>query len=200
MSRQSSSNNLQKNIINSLAEMGVIEAQFDVIMKCVFDKDVLKGERPNYLSEYGLETVEFYLSTNPGLQPRPLAQVASGGELSRLLLALKEAVPIIESEATIIFDEIDTGVSGKIARLVGKKLKHLAARRQLFAITHLPQIASLADHHLKVTKRNEKGGTISEINELNGDARRHELAVLLSGGSITEDAMKQADNLIQNIG
>ena len=197
--RRSAKKQLQNRVIKSLSEMGVKNASFDINVKPIINTDELADGEPDSLSELGVETVEFYLSTNPGLEVRSLAQVASGGELSRLLLALKEALPIADSEATILFDEIDTGISGRIARLVGKKLKELAAQRQLLAITHLPQIASLADHHLRVAKRPEAGSTISEIVELRDSDRINELAMLLSGGTITTEAVRQAEHLVNNI-
>ena len=117
--------------------------------------------------------------------------------MSRLLLALKETLPTAENEAVIILDEIDTGVSGKVARLVGKKLKVLSGNRQLVAVTHLPQIASLADNHLKVVKRLADEETESEIVILDEKERINELALLLSDGSLTEAALEQAKNLME---
>ena len=125
-----------------------------------------------------------------------MVQVASGGELSRLLLALKEASPAAGDDVTVIFDEIDTGVSGRIARLVGKKLKELAEGRQLLVITHLPQIAALADHHYRIAKKSGKSGTETEILELGREDRIQEIASLISGGKVTDAALNQARNLM----
>ncbi|MDP8239003.1 MAG: DNA repair protein RecN [Candidatus Hatepunaea meridiana] len=176
---------LQKSVIRSLEDLGVKDACFEVRFIQI------------PVCERGIETVEFYLSTNPGIEPKPLVQVASGGELSRLLLAIKEAIPAADNEAAVIFDEIDTGVSGRIARLVGKKLKKLSSVRQLIAITHLPQIAGLADNHYKILKAPDKQGTVSEIKELDENGRIQELAMLLSGGKVTDAALEQAENLMK---
>ncbi len=198
--RAEAAKSLNGRVAKSLAELGVKDARFEVDFPASTIRMEQVGgiEKCSQLPEFGLETAEFRLSTNPGIEPKPLVQVASGGELSRLLLTLKEVLPTGEDEAMIVFDEIDTGVSGRIARLVGLKLKKLAADRQLLAITHLPQIAALADHHLKVVKQTGRDATESEIIELKGADRTHELALLLSGGSVTEAAMEQARNL-QNL-
>ncbi|NQT33539.1 DNA repair protein RecN [bacterium] len=207
--RYKAAKRLDKKIVNSLLELGIKDSLFEVCFSPIqgvpsTDSDYRSGEviQDNNdikinLSERGSESVEFYLSTNPGIKPRPLAQVASGGELSRLLLALKEALPTAENEAVVILDEIDTGVSGKVARLVGKKLKVLSGSRQLVAVTHLPQIASLADNHLKVVKRLADEETESEIIILDEKERINELALLLSDGSLTEAALEQAKNLME---
>lgn len=189
---------LEKKVSESLAKLGVKNGKFEVRVEMTPEDDGLyeyDGKRW-HLDGRGAETVELYLSTNPGLEPRPLTQVASGGELSRLLLSIKETIPVGSSEATVIFDEIDTGVSGRVASLVGKKLKDLSQKRQLIAITHLPQIAGLADHHLCVTKRVTERGTETDIIELKNSARVEEIAKLLSGGGITDAALQQARNLI----
>ena len=130
------------------------------------------------------------------MEPRPLGNIASGGELSRLLLAIKESLPVSSSEATTIFDEIDSGVSGKIAHLVGNKLKILSAGRQMIAITHLPQIAAVANNHFKVSKTPHNGKIETSVVELNGESRVEEIATMISGGNITEAALEQAQHLI----
>lgn len=196
--RSRNAGKLEKLIVKSLAKLGVKAAQFEVqFIKRADPEGLLEenGERWR-LDEAGAETAEFYLSTNPGLKPRPLVQVASGGELSRLLLALKEATPAVVGEATIILDEIDSGVSGRVARLVGYKLRELSSNRQMIAITHLPQIAGLADYHVKVNKQPMKGEMETELVELTGDDRIREIATMLSGGSVTESALDQAKNLV----
>ncbi len=190
---------LSGKVVKSLVELGVKDSRFEVRFTPsveLTEQSDNQGMR-RQLPRFGLETAEFFLSTNPGLEPRPLTQVASGGELSRLLLTLKEVLPVGEREAAIVLDEIDTGVSGRIASMVGMKLKMLSIERQLLAITHLPQIAALADHHLRVVKHSDDEDTESEIVELKGEARIHELAALLSDGTVTDAALKQARNLIE---
>jgi len=212
--RHKAARKLESKVIRVLAELGVRDAMFEVrfISPPLYSSPGFRGgikgggvfleiEGKRWrLTDRGAETAEFFLSTNPGLEPRPLAQVASGGELSRLLLALKEVIPAARNEATVLFDEIDTGVSGRIARLVGKKLKQLAVNRQLVTITHLPQIAGLADHHFRVSKKSEADKMKSEIIELKGEERIQEIALLLSGGTITDAALEQARNLIETGG
>jgi len=195
--RRRSASRLEAGVVNSLTKLGVKDGRFEVRFSRTPDPEGLfeaEGQRWR-LDGRGAEAVEFFLSTNPGIEPRPLAQVASGGELSRLLLALKEALPVTDNEVTVFFDEIDTGVSGRVARLVGLKLKELACGRQMVVITHLPQIAGLADRHLRVSKRPGEWGMESEIREIKGEQRIRELASLLSDGAITGAALEQARRL-----
>jgi len=196
--RRKNAEKLQTKIINALKKLGVKDSRFEVRFIRVEDENGLyetDGKRLK-LTGRGAEDVEFFLSTNPGIEPKPLVQVASGGELSRLLLSLKEASPSAGDDITVIFDEIDSGVSGRIARLVGKKLKELTKERQLLVITHLPQIAALADHHYKVVKKSGESGTETEIIELEREDRIKEIATLVSGGKVTDAALKQARNLM----
>jgi len=116
----------------------------------------------------GFERVEFLFSPNPGEPPRPLAKIASGGELSRLMLAFKQVLP--EGDVpTLIFDEVDTGISGATSELVGKKLRNVAGRQQVLCITHLPQVASCAHHHLRIEKQVREGRTTTSVVHLSGE-------------------------------
>ncbi|MBI3785619.1 MAG: DNA repair protein RecN [Deltaproteobacteria bacterium] len=137
-------------------------------------------------SALGADTVEFYLSANPGEAPKPLARIASGGELSRIMLALKTLTAGAGEAATLIFDEVDTGIGGTVAEAVGKRLQALGRGRQVLCITHLPQIAALADHHFAVEKRVSKGRTITTAKQLEGDDRIRELARMLGGSGSVE--------------
>jgi len=199
-SRHKAAWNLSDRVVAALAKLGVPKAifQIDLPLRAAANGLFVKDGKRFKLDACGLEQAQFLLSVNPGLEPRPVNQVASGGELSRLLLALKEVLPVGSREATILFDEIDVGVSGRIAEMVGRKLKELAKGRQLMAITHLPQIAGLADHHLSVAKHQGKTGTEAEIIELTGEARVAAVAALISGGKVTDAALAQARNLIPN--
>jgi DNA repair protein RecN (Recombination protein N) len=152
-------------------------------------------------SEDGADRVEFLISANAGEEPRALDKVASGGELSRIALALKtslgrsakaNAVP-----RTLVFDEIDSGIGGSVAEAVGRRLKKLAAANQVLCVTHLAQVASFADHHYSVEKREVKGRTLAEIEELKGDARTREIGRMLSGQKVTAEALKHAEQLIR---
>lgn len=146
----------------------------------------------------GADTIDFLFTANPGQAARPLAKVASGGELSRVMLALKSTMAARNELPAIIFDEIDTGVSGETAGKIGSILKSMSQRMQVLAITHLPQIASRGDHHLKVYKQVEDGQTRSGIQVLGEDARLYELARMLSGEEITEAAIANARTLLLN--
>lgn len=143
----------------------------------------------------GFERVEFLFSPNPGEEARPLAKVASGGELSRLMLALKQVLP--EGDVpTLVFDEVDTGIGGATAELVGAKLKNVSRRQQVLCITHLPQVAAFADQHLHVEKRVAGGRTSTAVTLLGDGERVEELARMLGGSSITETTRRHARELL----
>lgn len=147
----------------------------------------------------GCERVEFLFSPNPGEAPRPLARVASGGELSRLMLAFKQILP--EGEApSLVFDEVDTGVGGAVAGMIGRKLKNVASGQQVFCITHLPQVAAWATRHLKVEKVVKDGRTVTLVHELEGEAVVDELARMLAGETITDAARHHARELVGQAG
>jgi DNA repair protein RecN (Recombination protein N) len=141
-----------------------------------------------YFTAHGADSVEFHLSANPGEDARPLARVASGGELSRLMLTLRTVSLGSEADgtsaygATVVFDEIDVGIGGRVAEAVGRRLKNLAASRQVLCVTHQPQIARFADHHLVVAKEVEKGRTATTVKKLEGEDRVEELARMIGGG------------------
>jgi DNA repair protein RecN (Recombination protein N) len=147
-------------------------------MNGVFDIKLQPLESPG---PGGAESIEFLIAVNRGFDPRPLARIASGGELSRVMLAIKTVLADVDMVPTLVFDEIDAGIGGKVANQVGEELKRVAAHHQVFVITHLPQIASRADHHLLVEKRDVEGKTATAVDELSGDARIRELARLLGG-------------------
>ena len=143
----------------------------------------------------GFERVEFLFSPNPGEPPRPLAKIASGGELSRLMLAFKQVLP--EGDVpTLIFDEVDTGISGATSELVGRKLRNVAGRQQVLCITHLPQVASCAHHHLRIEKQVREGRTTTSVVHLSGEGRTREIARLLAGEKITDSALAHAAEML----
>ena len=143
----------------------------------------------------GCERVEFLFSPNPGEPPRPLAKIASGGELSRLMLAFKQVLP--ESDVpTLIFDEVDTGISGATSELVGRKLRNVAQRQQVLCITHLPQVASCAHHHLRIEKQVRDNRTATMVTDLDGEGRTREVARLLAGEKITDSALAHAAEML----
>jgi len=151
-------------------------------------------------SERGADAIQFLISPNPGEEPRPLERIASGGELSRIALALKTCIRQAESDSTartLVFDEIDSGIGGAVAESVGRRLKKLAASNQVLCVTHLAQVAGFADHHYLVEKREVKGRTIAEIEELAPEARKQEIGRMLSGERVTPEALKHAEQLIR---
>jgi DNA repair protein RecN (Recombination protein N) len=152
-------------------------------------------------SEDGADRVEFLISANAGEEPRALDKIASGGELSRIALALKTSLGHARHangvQRTLVFDEIDSGIGGGVAEAVGRRLKKLSASDQVLCVTHLAQVAGFADHHYSVEKREVKGRTVAEIEELTGEARTREIGRMLSGQKVTPEALKHAEQLIR---
>ena len=157
--------------------------------------------QPANWSAQGADRVEFLISANAGEEPRPLDKVASGGELSRIALALKTSAGRAARgngvQRTLVFDEIDTGIGGGVAEAVGRRLKKLSGASQVLCVTHLAQVAGFADHHYFVEKHEVKGRTIAEVEELTGPARTREIGRMLSGQRVTPEALKQAEHLIR---
>ncbi len=146
----------------------------------------------------GCDRVEFLISANAGEPPRPLSKIASGGELSRVMLAIKSVMADKDDVPTLIFDEIDSGISGKAAACVGAQMKELSNTHQLICVTHLPQIAAAADNHLLIEKSSEQGKTFTSVKRLEGDERAAEVARIISGGEMTENLYKTAKEMIEN--
>jgi DNA repair protein RecN (Recombination protein N) len=144
----------------------------------------------------GVDQVEFYISTNVGVPPMPLAEVASGGEISRIMLALKTILAKSERLPILVFDEIDVGISGDMARRVGESMHDLARYHQIITITHLPQIAALGDRHYKVEKVVEDGTTKTQIHRLDEEEQATQVASLISGAEVTDAALKNARELM----
>jgi DNA repair protein RecN (Recombination protein N) len=144
----------------------------------------------------GAEEVEFRITLNKGFDPKPLAQVASGGELSRVMLALKTILARLDAVPTVVFDEVDAGVGGRVALQLGDKLRQVAGSHQVFAITHLPQIASRAHHHLLVRKSERGGITATEVDLLEGEGRVREVARMLGGDPESEVSLRHARELL----
>lgn len=147
-------------------------------------------------SENGIDRIEFLILTNKGESPKPLAKIASGGEISRIMLALKRIVGDFDQIPTMIFDEIDSGISGMTASIVGRKLKQISTNHQVICITHLAQIASYSDSHYQITKGEQDGRTISKVIPLNREEKVLEIARLLGGLDVTESSIRNAEELI----
>jgi DNA repair protein RecN (Recombination protein N) len=150
-------------------------------------------------SEHGADSIEFLMSANAGEEPKPLDRIASGGELSRVALALKSCAsrPGKGTPRTLVFDEVDAGVGGSAAEAVGRRLKKLSTTSQILCVTHLPQIAGFADHHYYVEKHEERGRTLATIVELTSSQRTKEIGRMLSGERVTAEALKHAEQLIK---
>lgn len=148
------------------------------------------------LSAAGFDDVEFLISTNPGMPPKPLAKIASGGELSRIMLAVKTVLAKKDDIATLIFDEIDTGVSGDASRKIGLKLKEVSASAQVICVTHSAQIAAFADRHLFISKAVENGQTFTKVTPLDLEARQRELARIMGGNRVTQALLQSAREML----
>ncbi|MCI1954680.1 MAG: DNA repair protein RecN [Ligilactobacillus acidipiscis] len=164
--------------------------------KAVFSVKFLQGTDERLNSE-GLDQVEFYIQTNPGESMGPLARIASGGELSRVMLALKTIFAQRQGVTSIIFDEVDTGVSGRVAQAIAEKISLIAQSSQVLCITHLPQVAAVSDHHYLVTKHVQDGRTETRVERLKQSEKIEELARMLAGTEITDLARKHAAELLK---
>lgn len=150
------------------------------------------------LSSIGVDKIEFLIRTNPGEEPKPLAKIASGGELSRIMLAIKSIIAKSDSIATLIFDEIDTGVSGKASRKIGLKLKEVGENAQVICVTHSAQIASAADSHYLIKKEYTDNAAFTQIMPLDFEGRKYELARIMGGLNVTESLLKSAEEMLDN--
>ena len=182
--RQQEGERLSALLIEALSDMNFNQVDFAV--------DIKKAAKPG---AEGWDDVSFSISTNPGEPRRPLAEIASGGELSRIMLALKTVTAGQEDKDTFIFDEIDAGISGRTAWKVARKLGRLAGSRQVICITHLPQIAAMADNHFVIEKKTQDGATATQIREITGVQIEEELARMLGGEELTESALANAQEL-----
>ena len=148
------------------------------------------------LCENGADAVAFYMSANVGEALKPMSKVASGGELARIMLAIKNVLSQQDQVCTLIFDEVDTGVSGRAAQKVAEKLKAVAKNKQVLCVTHLPQIAALGDTHMHISKEERQGRTYTTVTTLDFEGRKQELARIMGGSSITEITLKSAEEML----
>ncbi len=183
--RATAATRFAKQVELDLKEVALDKARFEV-----------RIDAGDEFTDNGTDRVEFYFSANPGELPRPLAQVASGGEASRLMLILKTASRANDPGKTAVFDEVDIGIGGRVAEAVGRKLRALAASQQVFCVTHQPQIASLADQHFLVEKSVEKGKTSIAVRELDATEKIDEIARMLAGEQITDAARANARTML----
>ena len=194
---------IDRMIVQELAKLGIPQARFSTRIaqaeqetKTASGDSVMRGRTAVALNARGYDQVEFHISTNVGEDERPLSRVASGGEISRVMLALKSILAKTDRLPVLIFDEIDVGVSGRIAQAVGAALKNLAGFHQVIAITHLPQIAGFAETHFAVTKTEQGGRTSTHLRQLTLEEQVREVARLMSGAEVTETGLAGARELM----
>ena len=188
--RMEAGKRLEARIVAELADLDMARVQLAV-----------RVESGTRLTANGVDTVAFLISVNPGEALKPLAKVASGGELSRVMLAMKNVLTEQESVGTLVFDEIDTGVSGRAAQRIAYKLSAIGGKKQTLCVTHLPQIAAMGDHHLLIAKSVEDDRTFTRVSPLVGKARECEIARMLAGDAITDITLNNARELLmQHIG
>ena len=192
--RKNSARKLEKEVEKEISLLGMKKARF----KIKIETFLLTQDTMEKVKESGTEEVEFLISPNPGEELRPLRKIASGGELSRVMLALKTIGKEIESLKTLIFDEIDSGIGGKTAEFVAQKLKKLSNQHQIICITHLPQIASFAAHHYRIDKKVTKERTFTTVKKLSFEERVTEIARLLAGTHITETTLQNAREMLNH--
>ncbi len=191
--RADAARELEKRVEAELGHLGMKKTKFAVRLVREPGEDTADGFR---VTSRGADRVEFLISPNPGEEPRPLAKIASGGELSRIMLALKTILAEGDPIPTLVFDEVDAGIGGAVAEEVGRKLRKIAGRRQVFCITHLAQIASMATSHFGVAKSVKKDRTSTEVRLLEQQDRVEEIARMLGGKTITEAVLKHAEEMI----
>jgi len=184
--REALASYIEEEINRVLKELNMPNASFKV--------DITREENPN---ENGFDRVEFLISTNIGEPLKPLAKIASGGELSRIMLALKTVLASSDGIPTLIFDEVDTGISGKTAQRVAEKMAYLSKKHQLICVTHLPQIASMADAHYFISKISNKNRTYIKLTELDYEGRIKELARIMGGENVTFTTLEHAKELLE---
>jgi DNA repair protein RecN (Recombination protein N) len=197
--RQRVAKRFKKEMEKEAKQLGMPDTVFDVHFLDLTDAEddppfVLGGKK---LGEQGSDQVEFYFSPNRGEPPKPLARIASGGELSRLMLAIKSLALTAGGGLTLLFDEVDAGVGGSVAEIVGKKLRQVSAVHQILCVTHLPQIAALADSHHIVRKEVVKDRTSATVDKLKGGERIEEVARMLGGVKISERARRHAEEMVR---
>ena len=187
--RRTAAKKLEQEIVRELSELDMDKVRMRIA--------VHTGTK---LSAHGFDTVTFEISVNPGEPEKPLSRVASGGELSRIMLALKNVLTAGEDVGMLIFDEIDTGVSGHAAQQIGRKLSAIAKKKQTLCVTHLPQIAAMGDHHLRISKSVRDGRSYTDVSPMDRAHRVDEIARLLSGEEISDAARRNAEELLDAAG
>jgi DNA repair protein RecN (Recombination protein N) len=187
--RQHIAKTFEKQVIDELSVLSMEKTRFGVDFNTA-------GTDANPFTAKGIDKMEFLIAPNPGEPLKPLSKIASGGELSRIMLALKTLLGIADQVPVMVFDEIDTGIGGKVAEIVGKKLQAVSAAHQVICITHLPQIASKGMTHFHVEKQAEEERTLTSIRRLNGQERLEEIARMLGGEKLTPTTLQHAREML----
>lgn len=188
---------IEKEVEAHLKDLHINQARFLVVFS---DPPLIEDGPPKNMTPRGWDDIEFLFSANVGENPRPLARIASGGEISRVMLAFKSTLAMADNVLSLVFDEIDTGIGGKAASKIGRKIKQLAAKRQVICITHMPQIASHATSHFLVSKRIEKERTLTVVERLSRPEQIQELAKMIAGDNQSEIALKHATEILERTG
>jgi len=193
--RNSAASKLSKQVTERMQDLGMQGGQFVIILQTNSNDNDTTGQ---HFSANGLEKIEFQVTANPGQPLKSLNKVASGGELSRISLAIQVIAVEDDLVPTLIFDEVDVGIGGRVAEIVGRQLRQLASQRQVICVTHLPQVAALGHFHLQVSKQTGDNKTSSQIQQLDKNQRVEEIARMLGGIDITEQTLSHAKEMIDN--
>ena len=198
--RQEVAKRLEDRVMKELSDLGMAGTVFRVsIQREINPQGEIEADNKRYaLYPHGLDRIEFLLSANAGEDLRQLRKVASGGEMSRIMLAIKNVILSADIVESLVFDEVDAGIGGKIADIVGRKLKSLAKDRQVLVVTHLPQIAAMSDHHFSVQKGKPGERITTLVKELTPKEKVKEIARMLAGETITELSIKHAEEMVRN--
>ncbi len=190
---------LENDVVSLLKKIGMSKIRFQVLINYQESEDgiIQKDQKRYYGDQYGIDQIEFYISTNPGEDFKALNRIASGGEISRIMLALKNILAEQDQIPLLIFDEIDLGISGQIASAVGKSIQELAKTHQIICITHLPQIASFGNSHYRVDKIIKDGRTFTQVQSLFGEERVEEVANLIGGKKLSNEIIQSARQLLR---
>ncbi|MDF2628147.1 MAG: recN [Symbiobacteriaceae bacterium] len=198
--RREAAGQLSAKVVRELADLGMANARFEVVVEHP------AGASFHHVTHRGWDRVEFLFSPNLGEPLKPLARIISGGEMSRIMLALKVILAKVDGVPTLVFDEIDTGISGRAAQAVGEKLARIARDRQVLCVTHLPQVAALADNHFLIAKTAEAGRTVTNVASLDDEGRTDEIARMIGGAEVSpftieaaRDMLRQADRQKQGL-
>jgi DNA repair protein RecN (Recombination protein N) len=183
--RKAAAKVLSQRILTELSQLDMPRVQFE----CQFTEQEMAAN--------GADQVTFYMSANAGEALKSMSKVASGGELARIMLAMKNVLAEKDQVQTLIFDEVDTGVSGRAAQKVAEKLRSVALHKQVLCVTHLPQLAALAHTHLLIAKEERSGRTFTTVTPLDIEGRKRELARIIGGANITETTLKSAEEMLQ---